>query len=553
MTLAFAIAAARAGAFDEGLAHLLAAWRETRAPELAALIEQVSARASRPPITGHSQRALHAAWLAVRAANDPLDLDRLLATLAHGNLTMARERIASFATLPPDPRVAARFEAMIASPPSVAFVKSSSLAMWNAVFAELGRIADPRTRTIHERLAWLAHDRAPSPFDAGTLRARTVNAIALVAQAIAPPLDLSPAQRAQHDELAAILRTTPTPAARGAALLAKIYEEPHDLDARAVYGDWLTEQGDPRGELIALQLARDLMSHELDVSYSQHPLPARERVLLRTHQSVWVGPLGALLSDIVFERGFPYRGVLARQVPLAALAIPEISTLASLGAFTNEAADGRLLATRAFHGLRAVIGIGWVAFEGLATAPTTPAIRAVRISRHTDEELLPSRFEGLSSTWPLERLHLQTSREPPETERVLAFMRMPLVRRLQALRTSNDRPQAFVQGFIESEIARLEFVTVSSTFDLWIDRDDSGAPRVRIVVRFDDRPYRRGTSVPQMRALAESWPRDLVDVALLEIDPALATHAPDEREQILAAAKAFAAGLEVTETKNAAR
>jgi uncharacterized protein (TIGR02996 family) len=550
VTLAGAIAAARTRAFGEVLVHLLAAWRETRAPELAGLIDQVSARADRPPITGHSQRALHAAWLAVHEANDPLDLDRLLATLAHGNLTMARERIASLATLPPDPRIAARFEAMIASPPSVAFVKSSSLAMWNSLFAELARIADPRTRTIHERLAWLAHERAPSPFDAGTLRARTSNAIARVAQAIAPALELSAAHHAQCDELAAILGATPTPADRGAALLAKIYEEPHDLDARAVYGDWLTEQGDPRGELIALQLSRGLLSHDLDASYGQRKLPARERVLLRTHHSVWVGPLGALLTDIVFERGFPYRGLIARNVTLDALAIPEISTVASLAVFTNDAEDGRKLASRAFHGLRGVIGIGWVAFEGLATAPAISAIRAVRVSRYTGEELLPARLDALSSAWPLERLHLQTSRDAPETERVLAFMRTPLVRRLRALRTTNSRPRAFVQGFIETEIARLEFDTVSNTFELGLDRDDNGMPRVRLVVRYDDHPYRR---VPAMASLAEGWPRDLLEVARLEVDAAFGTLAPAEREQILSAAKAFAAELEVTETNNTTR
>lgn len=43
--------------------------------------------------------------------------------------------------------------------------------------------------------------------------------------------------------------------AHGAALEAAIADDPDDAEAYAVYGDWLQRRGDPRGELIALQLA----------------------------------------------------------------------------------------------------------------------------------------------------------------------------------------------------------------------------------------------------------------------------------------------------------
>ena len=40
------------------------------------------------------------------------------------------------------------------------------------------------------------------------------------------------------------------------ALLAQVYAAPDDLELRAVVGDALQQLGDPRGELIALQLAK---------------------------------------------------------------------------------------------------------------------------------------------------------------------------------------------------------------------------------------------------------------------------------------------------------
>jgi uncharacterized protein (TIGR02996 family) len=46
------------------------------------------------------------------------------------------------------------------------------------------------------------------------------------------------------------------PAETDAALRAVIEAAPHDEAARQVYADWLLEQGDPRGELLTMQLAR---------------------------------------------------------------------------------------------------------------------------------------------------------------------------------------------------------------------------------------------------------------------------------------------------------
>jgi uncharacterized protein (TIGR02996 family) len=59
--------------------------------------------------------------------------------------------------------------------------------------------------------------------------------------------------------------------------------KPDDTDRWLVYGDWLQGQGDPRGELIAVQ-------HALSQS-RRRALITRERALLDTHAHAWLGAL----------------------------------------------------------------------------------------------------------------------------------------------------------------------------------------------------------------------------------------------------------------------
>jgi uncharacterized protein (TIGR02996 family) len=84
---------------------------------------------------------------------------------------------------------------------------------------------------------------------------------------------------------------------RGDELLAAIHADPDSDDARMVYADHLQERGDPRGEFIALQLARHRDGGEVT---------ARERELLDGHRGLWTLPLlwVADKATIRFERGF---------------------------------------------------------------------------------------------------------------------------------------------------------------------------------------------------------------------------------------------------------
>ncbi len=79
---------------------------------------------------------------------------------------------------------------------------------------------------------------------------------------------------------------------RDAELLAEIARRPNDDHLLRVYADHLEEQGDPRGELIALQLA------DAD--------PARVAELVREYGPAWLGPLvpWVRVPECRFARGF---------------------------------------------------------------------------------------------------------------------------------------------------------------------------------------------------------------------------------------------------------
>jgi uncharacterized protein (TIGR02996 family) len=79
-------------------------------------------------------------------------------------------------------------------------------------------------------------------------------------------------------------------------LLDAIYEAPDDDGPRAVYADWLLERGDPRGELIASQIAK---------GKAKPGQRQQEQALLARHAATWVKPLGMDVRHVTFARGFP--------------------------------------------------------------------------------------------------------------------------------------------------------------------------------------------------------------------------------------------------------
>lgn len=94
-----------------------------------------------------------------------------------------------------------------------------------------------------------------------------------------------------------------------------IFDEPDQIENHAVYADWLLDQGDPRGELIQLQLS--LEDSHVD-PFERAELQVRETELLEDHAYEWLGSLADLFlrrsrsgqvshrrdSDFSFSRGW---------------------------------------------------------------------------------------------------------------------------------------------------------------------------------------------------------------------------------------------------------
>jgi uncharacterized protein (TIGR02996 family) len=104
----------------------------------------------------------------------------------------------------------------------------------------------------------------------------------------------------EHDRLVAqklrkgYAETTPAaaPGSLRAALESALAANPDDLASHMAYADLLTEQGDPRGEFVRVQLALE----DESVPAAQRKEPRRrERELLDAHEVEWLGKLAPLL------------------------------------------------------------------------------------------------------------------------------------------------------------------------------------------------------------------------------------------------------------------
>jgi uncharacterized protein (TIGR02996 family) len=84
----------------------------------------------------------------------------------------------------------------------------------------------------------------------------------------------------------------PAPSATQSALERALVEAPDDLAAHSAYADYLSEQGDPRGELIQAQLALEDQSRPAG---ERKKLQEQEKKLLQAHARDWLGELAPFL------------------------------------------------------------------------------------------------------------------------------------------------------------------------------------------------------------------------------------------------------------------
>ncbi len=238
--LAQARAHLAAGRVATAIDALLVHWRAERVPEIADLIERANRLLpawDRP--LAPDDKAMHAAWeaaFAERGARMP----QLLENIAVGPAKELELRLVDLANLPDDPRISMRLAQLARG----SRVSPERTQFWRSVFELLHRHRDARVVDAllrefdsfrgryynHHRqgrriLGW--HEARPAAPSLGADDAKLATALA--------------------EELAAAERTART---RERELLASIAEARDDDGPRAVYADWLLEQGHPRGALM---------------------------------------------------------------------------------------------------------------------------------------------------------------------------------------------------------------------------------------------------------------------------------------------------------------
>lgn len=284
------------------LAAAIAAWGELRHPRLADLVDRIEAKllaaAPRPALRTSKRRDDLSAWRTVEAARDPLDFRRLAAALGSGTQDDVRRQVDALAARR-DPRLARALLALLEDPP---YAGARSRGMLAAILERLaetrdGRAAGPATE-LAERYLGIVHSGT------GRWMVGELKAVARRLEEAAPaelPEELAAAcaalearfgRPAEDGALAAKRRTIEE-------LLAEVYADPDDDGPRLVYADALLERGDPRGELVALQIARA----RGQISDEGR---AREAELLADPARVaaWAQPLSSG-GACTFERGFP--------------------------------------------------------------------------------------------------------------------------------------------------------------------------------------------------------------------------------------------------------
>lgn len=287
--------------------HLVAAWRASRAPRIADLVDAAHrrmqaqlARAPRDPVGEGGSRAAQAAWLAVAAEGDVADFDRLMASLPTGNSRLAAERLDALDD--GDPRLARALVALVEAPP---FTASTTRPFWRALIAKLEAIGDVRIVAALEELSQRYIEVVPTVVGellqpklgklARALAARPVPALSPAEEAACAALEArlsdERAQAGARDAQARAGRRT------HADFLRAVWDAPDDDGVREVYGDWLLERGEPRGELIQIQFAR--ARGVVDAAQA-----AREAELLARHHDAFTDGLAAAVGAGRWERGF---------------------------------------------------------------------------------------------------------------------------------------------------------------------------------------------------------------------------------------------------------
>ena len=244
---------------------LIAAWRNRRVPAIAALVDIVADRA-------------------------PDALTAKLAEVVTPRVHSTHENVKALRGID-DPRLSGfAIDALVRLP----FTASTARLLLRELFEIVEELRDGRLVDRAEAIATGIATR----INRLEIRKSLHKQLRAVVAAIKVPV-MTAEEAAIEQALVKLLEPLRKPTRSAEALLADIYANPDDDAPRLVLADLLLERGDPRGELIMLQLERG----EAEPS-------KREQELLKKHGKTWLGNLAPVLSwgrgysNTRFRRGF---------------------------------------------------------------------------------------------------------------------------------------------------------------------------------------------------------------------------------------------------------
>ncbi len=283
------------------LKEALIAWRRTRHPRWAAVVEALGkTELAREVVGAGRKKGDTAAWNALAEQGDARDLPRLFAALLTTSAGEAAERLGVLAKLD-DPRLTTLILSALEAPVWRANVFKGFVTQALAV---IERSRDVRARDVLRDLAprYKAIIETSVGDWVGTKLLKAVEAMAAI-----EPGPLTPADEKALAALEGSLPvTTPVKKKPGKdqsdeALLSLIYASPDDDQPRLVFADALSERGDVRGEFISLQLARAQGRATVEQFAREEELAFDPK-----RRTGWALPL-ANGGDCTFGRGFPER------------------------------------------------------------------------------------------------------------------------------------------------------------------------------------------------------------------------------------------------------
>lgn len=366
------VGALRRGQHDDALELALSAWQSRPAGELGELVEALSwlAARDRAPIAPRLGQSLQSAWLARADEHHPADVDVLMSSVLDATRSaLAVKRVRALEQLPPHPRLARALQDLIDDVALSGHWRKRTAEPAAQVLASIG---DPRSKV------WAESQVSNWPKRRAVPTRRALEALLRQRDRPAPaPLDEAESELCET-VLAEVKRRAADSSDRARrreereeVLLKNVYAAPAQDAPRLVYADWLAERGDPRGELILLQIER--------AGRDGRP-STRERELLRQYGHTWLGPLAvaAAKTGNVLARGFPAAVRLSADWLGASVGAPAWATVDTLDLHALDVAIslGPLITHPAMRSLTALRGLSGRQLTTLADLPALP-IRAI--------------------------------------------------------------------------------------------------------------------------------------------------------------------------------